>query len=257
MSFKKISTWSVGLVRHATLIIKNKDVTFLVDPMLSPKGAMDPVGNSGNDIRIPMVDLPFDVKDILEDVDAVFVTHTHRDHWDAVAHEQINKSIAIFCQPVDLDKIRSQGFTNVTAIEDKAQFKGITVHRTGGQHGTGEIGQKMGTVSGFVFERGANKLYVAGDTIWCDDVKRAITTHKPQVVVVNAGGAQFLAGDPITMNAADVMTTSKAVGSSKVIAVHMDTVNHCKVTRNILQSFVAENKLTNVLIPADGQTLAV
>jgi L-ascorbate metabolism protein UlaG (beta-lactamase superfamily) len=257
MSLKQ-KDWSIRLLRHATLVIEKDNTKFLVDPMLSPKNAMDPVGNAGNDTRIPMVDLPLnndELSQLLKDVDAVLVTHTHRDHWDAVAQQMIDKSKPLFCQPSDLEKIKGQGFTNVTAIEAETKFNNITIHRTGGQHGTGEIGQKMGVVSGFVLEHKNSNIYIAGDTIWCSEVDQAINTFKPQVAIVNAGGAQFLSGGPITMNAADVKTVANAMSGNKVVAVHMDTVNHCIVTRPILAKFIAENNLTNVVIPGDGATL--
>ncbi len=253
MSFKD-TTWSVQLWRHATLTIKVNGVTFLVDPMLSPKGSMDPVGNAGNDIRIPMVELPFAVEQKVKEADAVIVTHTHRDHWDTVAQQTIDKSKRIFCQAPDYEKIKSLGFTDVSTIQYNANFKGVNIQRIGGQHGTGEIGARMGTVSGFVFEFKTQKLYVAGDTIWCPEVEQALLIHRPKVVIVNAGGAQFLTGDPITMNESDVNLVS-SVTDGTVVAVHMDTINHCKVTREILRKFVTEKKLTNVVIPADGETL--
>ena len=258
MSFKKKPVWSVQLIRHATLIIKANYATMLVDPMLSPKGAMDPVGNAANDTRIPMIDLPMgqeQLAKVLQETDIIFLTHTHRDHWDPVAQQMIDKSKPIFCQPADLERIKGQGFMHVTVVEDKIEYNDMTIYRTGGQHGIGDIGQRMGTVSGYVFELGNDRLYLAGDTIWCVDVEDALKKFKPQVTVVNAGGAQFLTGGPITMNAEDVKTVATANPKGKVVAVHMDTINHCKVTRQILKKVVAENNLTNVRIPDDGSTL--
>jgi len=258
MSYRK-KLWSVQLLRHATLLIKANNTTILVDPMFSPKGGMDPVGNAGNDIRIPIVDLPVttvELTKILSSVDAIFVTHTHRDHWDPEAQTLLNKSIPVFCQPSDVEKIRGQGFNIVQPVNDKLEVtKGLIVHRTGGQHGTGEIGQKMGAVSGFVFELEDEHLYIAGDTIWCTEVEDALKKFKPQTTIVNAGGAQFLTGGPITMNAEDVKKTTNAVGPGTVIAVHMDTINHCNVTRPVLKKFIAENNLTNVQIPDDGASI--
>ncbi|HZY78976.1 MAG TPA: MBL fold metallo-hydrolase [Cyclobacteriaceae bacterium] len=246
--------FSIRLLRHATLVVNIRNTSFLVDPMLSPKDAMDPVGNAESKSRIPMVDLPVsndELSKILGDVDAILVTHTHRDHWDDVAQKMINKAKPVFCQPADLEKIKGQGFTDVHAIEDTASFKGITIHRTGGQHGTGEIGQRMGTVSGFVLEAAGESLYIAGDTIWCAEVEEALNKFKPQTTVVNAGGAQFLTGDPITMSAADVLKVSTF--KTRVVAVHMDTVNHCKVTREVLRNYLQEKDKTGlVFIPADG-----
>jgi hypothetical protein len=47
------------LIRHPTLVITIGDLKLLVDPMLSPAGAMDPIANAANQRRIPLVDLPF------------------------------------------------------------------------------------------------------------------------------------------------------------------------------------------------------
>jgi L-ascorbate metabolism protein UlaG (beta-lactamase superfamily) len=54
------STSTLQLLRHATVIITINSLKILVDPMLSAKAAMEPIQNCGNDIRIPMVDLPVD-----------------------------------------------------------------------------------------------------------------------------------------------------------------------------------------------------
>jgi L-ascorbate metabolism protein UlaG (beta-lactamase superfamily) len=67
------------LVRHAILVVRLGGKTLLVDPMLSPPGAMPPIPNSPNDRRNPLVRLP-DLD--LSPVDAVVVTHTHPDHFD-------------------------------------------------------------------------------------------------------------------------------------------------------------------------------
>ena len=252
-------TDSVRLLRHATLVITINNLKLLVDPMLSAQSEMDPVANCGNDTRIPMTELPVDknaLSKIIEEADAVVITHTHRDHWDAAAQKLIDKNKFIICQPADTEKIKELGFLNVHAVKDKLDWKGITISRTGGQHGTGEIGKAMGTVSGFVFAKGRKSIYVAGDTIWCDEVKVALDAHKPDYTVLNAGAAKFLTGDPITMTPSDIISVYKHRPKTKIIAVHMDTVNHCFVKRADLKKALQENKLEQkVMIPADGETI--
>jgi hypothetical protein len=45
------------------------------------------------------------------------------------------------------------------------------------------------------------------------------------VIVVNAGSAQFLQGDPITMNGGDVLKVCQSSDpAAKVIAVHMEII---------------------------------
>ncbi len=252
---------SIQLLRHATLYIHIAGLKLLIDPMLSSKEAMDPVQNCGNDKRIPMVDLPISKEELntmLQDADAVFVTHTHRDHWDLAAQQLTDKNKPVFCQPADEVKIKEQGFTNVTAIDNKIHLKGITIHRTSGKHGTGETGRSMGVVSGFIFGSGGQSIYVAGDTIWCDDVENALLQFKPGITVVNAGGAQFLTGDPITMTPNDIIKVHEELPETKIIAVHMDTVNHCFVKRtDLVEALEKVDLQSEVMIPMDGETIEI
>ena len=244
-------------LRHATSLITIQGLNLLVDPMLSAKGAMEPVANAASSEPIPMVDLPLSASELTElinKVDAVIVTHTHRDHWDGRAVELLPKDLPIFCQPADETVIKEAGFENVMTVTTMLEWRGIRLHRTRGRHGTGEIGQLMGTVSGFVLRADREPtLYIAGDTIWCEEVGDALRTYIPDAVIVNAGGAQFLTGDPITMTADDVIKVCRAVPEALVIAVHMDTVNHCLLTRQMLEEAVEEAGVgEGIQIPNDG-----
>ncbi len=241
------------LIRHATLWLQYAGVHFLIDPMFSDAKVNPPIPNSTDDRRNPLVPLPFAIHDGFHP-DAVLVTHLHRDHWDDAAAAALSKSTPILCQPDDDATIASFGFTSVTTINETLTFKGVTIIRTRGQHGTGDIGKKMGHVSGFVLKAdGQPTLYIAGDTIWCDDVKQALDAYRPDMTVVNAGGARFAVGDPITMDADDVVSLCQYAPYTKVVAVHMDTINHCLVTRADLYSrLTAEGLLDQVAIPGDG-----
>jgi Predicted Zn-dependent hydrolases of the beta-lactamase fold len=249
---------NIQLIRHATLWLEYAGLQLLVDPMFSEAGVNPPINNSTNDRRNPLVSLPFGKEQLLKP-DAILVTHLHADHWDAAAAEVLPQSTPIYCQPEDSARITSQLFSNVMEIGKSIHYQGITITRTSGQHGMGEIGKRMGQVSGFVLQAaGEPVLYIAGDTVWCDEVKQAMDTFQPDVMVVNAGGAQFAVGDPITMNTEDVIQVCRYAPAAKVIAVHMDTINHCLVTREELaQALKAEGLLNQVLIPADGEGVII
>jgi L-ascorbate metabolism protein UlaG (beta-lactamase superfamily) len=244
---------NLRLIRHATLWLRYAEVNFLIDPMFADAEVNPPIGNSTNHRRNPLVPMPMAVDDLLSP-DAVLVTHLHRDHWDETAISKLSKSTPIICQPEDGSAIQSDFFNSVSVVSQTFTFRGVTVIRTLGQHGTGEMGRKMGPVSGFVLKAaGEPTIYIAGDTIWCDDVKQALNAHKPDVTVANAGGARFAAGDPITMDADDIVSLYRYAPYTKVVAVHMDAINHCLVTRADLYSrLVAEGLLDQITLPRDG-----
>lgn len=244
----------IQLIRHATLWLEYAGTSFLIDPMFSDVGANPPINNSDNERRNPLVPLPGEL-DMWLAPDAVIVTHLHQDHWDAAAMQALPKSSKILCQSGNEEAIRGAGFTDVTEVTDSIAWRGITIHRTGGQHGTGEIGQRMGQVSGFVFQaEGEPTLYIAGDTIWCDEVRTALDAYKPDWTIVNAGGARFVVGDVITMDAENVIQVVEYAPYTKVIAVHMDSINHCHVTRDVLRAeLTGSGLLEQVAIPEDGE----
>ena len=244
----------IRLVRHATLVVRLGEKNLLVDPMLSPPEVMPPFPDTPNDHRNPLVPLP-DLD--LGLVDAVLVTHTHPDHFDDAAAERLPEDLPILCQPEDEEHLRSSGFPNVCPIMESLAWEGIEFRRTGGRHGTGEIGAAMAPVSGFVLHTPDEPtLYIAGDTIWCPEVEDALTKYQPQVTVVNAGAAQFVTGEPITMSDTDVAEVCYHASETTIIAVHMEAINHCLLSRDDLQAFLdGEDLSQRVHIPADGERI--
>jgi L-ascorbate metabolism protein UlaG (beta-lactamase superfamily) len=242
------------LLRHATLRIDVRGLRLLVDPQLDAAGARPAVADTANDRRNPLVELPEPAQVAASNANAVLVTHTHRDHLDGTALELLDKDIPVLCQPPDEEILRGHGFTDVRPVQDTAGLRGLTVTRTAGRHGTGEIGERMGPVSGFVLAGDQEPtLYVAGDTIWCPEVAAALDTHDPDVVVVNAGAARFRDGDPITMTDDDVVRVAEHAPRARVVAVHMEAVNHCELTRSDLHNRLhAEGLEGRVTVPLDG-----
>jgi L-ascorbate metabolism protein UlaG (beta-lactamase superfamily) len=251
----------IHFIRHATFVLKTAHANFLVDPMLSDKEEMDPVLNTKNIVRIPMSELPINadqLSSLLSNIQGIILTHTHRDHWDKKARELLtNKILPVICQPDDVKTLSEQGFSNLKPVEKEIPFGKLKITRTPAKHGTGEIGKKMAPASGFVIEVDGHVIYIAGDSIWCDEVKNVIDMHKPNTVVLNAGAAQFNEGDPITMSAQDVVNVcSEVKKSTKVIVVHMDTINHCLLTRKDLASHLASQNLRDrCSIPSNGETI--
>lgn len=246
------------LLRNATLWVTISDTTFVVDPMFDPARSRDAVPETPNQQRNPLVDLPAKIEfsQLVNSLDGLVVTHTHTDHWDATARSLLPKSRPLFCQPEDETAISGAGFTHVTAVTEGATWGDLTITRTGGQHGRGRMAELMAPVSGYVISAdGEPTLYVAGDTVWCEDVAAAIDEHQPDVIVVNAGAGQFLTGGPITMTAEDVIEVAYAAPDAVIVAVHMEAINHCLLRRDELRGALPADLTDRVLIPEDGEIL--
>jgi L-ascorbate metabolism protein UlaG (beta-lactamase superfamily) len=249
----------VQLIRNATLVIEYSGKKILVDPMLSPKGAIESwAGIQTN----PTVELKVPIKDIVKSLDLVLVTHTHDDHFDKVASKTLDKSIALIHQPADKAFFEKERFTNATALQSSMLWNGINIHRIEAEHGSGEVLKLMGKTSGFVLEANNQPtIYIVGDAIWTDAIKENIRKFNPDYIIVNSGGAAIKGYEntPIIMDEAQTMALIAESGNAKVIAVHMDALDHCRTTRKSLSQKAAELNIgkDKLIIPQDGAVISL
>lgn len=205
------------------------------------------------------MELPVNIDlDRLLHPDAVLLTHLHVDHFDDEAKKKLAQDGPIYTQSEkDRKEVEEAGFNHVTCIEDEMDINGVHIKRTGGQHGTGETAKRMGQVSGFVFSHPDEPtLYIAGDTIWCDEPKEVVNTCNPDVIVVNSGAAQFLEGDPITMTKEEILDIHRSHPKAQIVACHLEAVNHCLLTRAALEAFIQEHHADQaIFVPQDGESL--
>ncbi|GAA4113958.1 MBL fold metallo-hydrolase [Aquimarina addita] len=197
----------------------------------------------------PLVNLPFTKEDLtreLEAIDAVIVSHLHPDHWDEAAIRLLDKTIPLICPNEIASKIRSFGFSNVKEISNFLSFRGVKIHLTSGQHGTGEIGNKMGKVNGFVLNYLNNNIYITGDTIWCKEVQNTINKYHPKHIIVAGGAATFSFGNPVTMTSDDIKNIASFANESKIWITHLEAISPCKENRSylieLLKSFNLEKQ---------------
>jgi L-ascorbate metabolism protein UlaG (beta-lactamase superfamily) len=243
------------LIRSATLRVNFGGHLFVIDPFLAEKETIRSFAGKGKN---PMVDLPCTPAEVIADVEMAIISHLHSDHFDDVAAKLLPKDLPIFCQPGDEGQIAEMGFVDVTAVTDPIIWHDITLTRTSGQHGTGEWVERMGNVSGFIWQAtGEPTVYWMGDTIWYDAVQAVVEQVQPDIIITHSSGAKFGDSDPIVMDAAQTIALCQASPEATVIAVHLESLDHGTVSRAGLRSLARAQGISveQLRIPMDGETI--
>jgi L-ascorbate metabolism protein UlaG (beta-lactamase superfamily) len=243
------------LIRNAMLRLNYGGRQFIIDPALAAKHSRPSyIGVSPN----PLVDLPMPAHDVVSDIEMAIISHLHSDHFDSEAEALLPKTLPIFCQPADAARLREKGFAAVTPVEDSITWAGLSLSRTPGEHGAGAWAKQLGPVSGFVF-RAENEptVYWAGDTIWCEVVKRVIEETQPDIIITHSSGAILGDSGPIVMDATQTIAVCQAAAQATVIATHLESLDHGMVSRAELREAAeaAGIQPNQLLIPADGEIL--
>lgn len=248
-------------IRNATLVIDYAGTRLLVDPWLEDAGsgmrATSPWPE--RNVPSPLVDLPCPVGEILDGVDAVLVTHVHPDHFEERTAVLLGHELPVYAQDErDAATIAGWGFANVRILSPEGSAHGaLTLTRVPAQHGLVPA-VDCGPASGVVLQAaGEPTLYLAGDTIWYPEVEQTLCRFHPEVTVLNCCGATLASRGRIIMDEEDVLAVCRAAPWTRVVASHLEAVNHGRVSRAYLRAFVDRLGVgEQVLIPADGERLA-
>ncbi|RKF18129.1 MBL fold metallo-hydrolase [Alginatibacterium sediminis] len=256
-------------LRSASFVIESNGKFILVDPMLGAKGSLPPFSVLRfKRRRNPTVDLPENAKAILSKVNHALITHSqtfgfkplqHSDHLDAAGEIFLSDhDIPVVTPKKDqayLEKYRinvAHGVRNWQTID----YLGGKLTAIPAQHGHGWIHKFMANGCGFYLELpNEPSLYISGDTVLNEHVRRALAELKPDITVVAAGEAQMDVGKALLMSKDELLTFIK-LSPGLVVANHMEALNHCPVDRTTLLELLKAHGLDNkVLIPLDGDVL--
>lgn len=245
------------LLRNAAAKLVYAGAAFLLDPAFTEKGQGPSYAGERNS---PLKELPCSVREAVSGTDAVVISHIHSDHFDEAASAALDKALPVFCQPADTANPLLAPFRDVRPLGGKGQLGGVRLRSVPAKHGTSPaVLADMGASSGIIFTaEGEPTVYWAGDSVWYEGVRHTIETFSPEVVIVHAGSAMWM-GEPITMDAAGVLSVCRAAPAAKVIAIHMESCDHCRVSRAALRAAAdaAGISRAQLLIPADGEEIMI
>ncbi|MEZ9710134.1 MBL fold metallo-hydrolase [Vibrio breoganii] len=258
-------------LRSATFAIESGDNIILVDPMLGKKGSLPPFSVLRFTAKKnPTVDLPENANDILNRVNHTLITHSqtfgfkplqHGDHLDSAGEAFLVKNqIPVTTPSKDKAYLEKYGLTVENGLVDwqATPFMDGEITAIPAQHGHGWIHKVMANGCGFFLQLpNEPSIYISGDTVLTPDVKRALEELQPDITVVATGQAQMDVGQPLLMSSDEVMEFIR-LSPHKVIANHMEALNHCPIDRKTLRrSLDAEGLLEKVMIPEDGEVLSI
>jgi L-ascorbate metabolism protein UlaG (beta-lactamase superfamily) len=248
----------IQFIRHATFVLTVNNKKIVVDPMLSNPGALPPIPLTPNRVRNPLIPLPVDVNELISGADAVLLTHYHFDHFDSAAEKLLPKDILIFCQPGDDKKLNDKGFANLRVINEVVEWKTLSIRRFPANHGKGFLlGKILKKSSSYFIQAGDESLFITGDALLDQLLISSLRETKPEHIIANTGAAKFLFGEPITLTADALLQIKHILPKAKILAVHMDAINHCQLSKDALQKYLIENKvMADITVPNEGDCIS-
>ncbi len=246
--------------RNATMVIETEKDVILVDPMIGPTGTIPTFTFFRFKAqKNPIVALPEKCNKILERVTHCIITHQHPDHIDGAGIKYLkNNNTPVTCSVKDERSFKKKGINVVQTIDYwvKSDFLGGTIEGIPARHGYGFVAKPMGNVMGFFMQLPNQKsIYLSSDTIYTEAVDKVLKEYKPDISVVASGTAQLDIFKPLLMTISDILQFVNNA-PDRVIANHLEAVNHCPTTRVQLREALESKGLSDkVLIPMDGEVL--
>lgn len=244
------------------MIIHCSGHRILVDPCLSPKGSLPPYSFiRKKPRRNPTVDLPLNAESMLDQVTAGIITHCrfgHFDHLDGAGARLLSqKKVPVYCNILDAPFLQRRRISTVPLkMNEPSEFLNGKITMFPAVHGRGLAGWFMRPGAGYLIEpAGEKSIYISGDTVLTPTVLHVLKDLQPDIAVLNAGTATLDFGKPILMTMEEQLEFIKAA-PGKVLAVHLDCLNHLATTREMLKHAVSNAGLSDkVLIPSDGEEM--
>lgn len=143
----------VTYVGHATVLVELGGVRLLTDPVL---GAwIGPLRRQGAPPS----------PDVTEDIDAVLISHLHRDHAHLRSLRRLKRDVPMLVSPRAGEFFERRGFSAVSELApgESSQVGGVTVTATEARHASTRRSAPDAAAIGFLL-CGARRIYFAGDT---------------------------------------------------------------------------------------------
>jgi L-ascorbate metabolism protein UlaG (beta-lactamase superfamily) len=235
----KIDFYNVGI---ATCLIRiNGDTTIAIDPALSPQGTtMSFKSFDGERTAPPIYD-----DALFDDTVLWLITHLHKDHFDKLGAEKIDKSVPIIMHPSYACDFKD--YNNIPLAYGKTKdfnFTDFNVSITAvpAYHASNPLVRAVSSaVSGYVM-RISNSydeftIYFTSDTVYHKDIIKTVKASFPQIDLLVANLGEVRAdkfGGPLTMSVSMLEQFCEQLNPGIVIPVHIDDMSHFRTEKSDL-----------------------
>jgi L-ascorbate metabolism protein UlaG (beta-lactamase superfamily) len=143
----------VTYVGHATVLVEVEGTRLLTDPVL--RSRVGPLRRHG--------DSP--PASVSSNLDAVLISHLHRDHADLSSLRRIGRDVPMLVPPGAAEFFQRRGFSEVSELVpgECGKVGRVTVTAVEAKHSGGRRGAKDARAIGYLLE-GQRRIYFAGDT---------------------------------------------------------------------------------------------
>ncbi len=244
---------SLSLIGGPTAVITYGGLRIMTDPTFDPPGEHP---RPGTNIVLRKLVGPARSPDELPGIDAVLVSHDHHaDNLDTAGRAFLPRARRVLTTVAGAQRLGGEATgmeVGDAVVLESSHGQPVTVTAVAADHGPPEVAAKNGPVIGFVL-RGPDlpTLYVSGDNVSLDVVKRVLAEHGPiAVAVLFAGGAQVPEawGEAfLTLTADTAVQAARVLDPALIVPIHQDGWAHFTSSAEDLRGAFAAAGLTGRL----------
>jgi L-ascorbate metabolism protein UlaG (beta-lactamase superfamily) len=257
-----------------TVLLERGGLRILTDPMLGGREEQAftlPKHPSSGVVDAPIARYTSPIDVPLEGLDAILISHTHNDHFDARAKQILPKGLPLIVAASGAESVRAAGFTDVRGLDWgesitlEAHGTVLQVTAVAAHHAHAEtLDHQLGRGNGYILEwrdrDGPYRAYWTGDSVLSAESQTLSEQHgRIDLLLPHMGGVGGDGGFGLrTMNADEAIQLVRRIQPGLVIPIHHTTFAHYREPIEALQQRAEQSGLARLFrFLREGQSLTL